>query len=164
MEETKRCPYCGEEILAIAKKCKHCGECLDTPETKIAEPIKMDYITHEPTFLQKLAQVYWANPKSWLLKRFQVDGDQIKIETINGNSLSASIDECVFKYQKDQYDRHEIMVKSGNQKLHFKEIPYMLSDEEWESIVDFCLNRCSAKKSTLGKITSVLLAVKNMDS
>lgn len=30
MEETKRCPYCGEEILAIAKKCKHCGEWLDT--------------------------------------------------------------------------------------------------------------------------------------
>ncbi len=25
-EETKRCLYCGEEILAIAKKCKHCGE------------------------------------------------------------------------------------------------------------------------------------------
>jgi hypothetical protein len=27
--ETKNCPYCGEEILAAAKKCKHCGEWLE---------------------------------------------------------------------------------------------------------------------------------------
>ena len=30
-KETKNCPYCGEEILAVAKKCKHCGEWLHEP-------------------------------------------------------------------------------------------------------------------------------------
>jgi predicted RNA-binding Zn-ribbon protein involved in translation (DUF1610 family) len=27
---TKLCPYCAEEILVDAKKCKHCGEVLNT--------------------------------------------------------------------------------------------------------------------------------------
>ncbi|MCF0186723.1 MAG: zinc ribbon domain-containing protein [Bacteroidaceae bacterium] len=39
MEETKRCPYCGEEILAVAKKCKHCGEWVDQKVEMIACPI-----------------------------------------------------------------------------------------------------------------------------
>ncbi|MGN0018516.1 MAG: hypothetical protein ACI37S_05695 [Candidatus Gastranaerophilaceae bacterium] len=30
--ETKKCPFCGEEILATAKKCKHCGEWLEKSE------------------------------------------------------------------------------------------------------------------------------------
>jgi DNA-directed RNA polymerase subunit RPC12/RpoP len=27
--ETKACPFCGETVLEVAKKCKHCGERLD---------------------------------------------------------------------------------------------------------------------------------------
>lgn len=33
-QETKKCPYCGEEILAVAKKCKYCGEWLKEEEQK----------------------------------------------------------------------------------------------------------------------------------
>jgi hypothetical protein len=41
-EEMKRCPQCGEEILAIAKKCKHCSSNLDeesTAESAISGPV-----------------------------------------------------------------------------------------------------------------------------
>jgi hypothetical protein len=39
-EKTKKCPFCGEEILAAAKKCKHCGKWLEQipQETEYVQP------------------------------------------------------------------------------------------------------------------------------
>lgn len=34
-KKTKACPFCWEEILAVAKKCKHCGEFLENKEEEI---------------------------------------------------------------------------------------------------------------------------------
>lgn len=39
----KQCPYCGEDILAIAKKCKHCGEWLDGEDDSQEEVAKEEY-------------------------------------------------------------------------------------------------------------------------
>ena len=39
MEATKNCPYCGEEILAGAKKCKHCGEWLEEEIKPVQTPV-----------------------------------------------------------------------------------------------------------------------------
>ena len=35
VNEFKTCPWCGESILAVAKKCKHCGEVIPKDELRI---------------------------------------------------------------------------------------------------------------------------------
>jgi hypothetical protein len=41
MSETKACPYCSEQVLTTAIKCKHCGSSIDGPTGTIKKQFKM---------------------------------------------------------------------------------------------------------------------------
>lgn len=56
MENTKHCPYCGEEIKAEAKKCKHCSEWL-IPEKE--RPVKKE-IKQQPKTKEKSTPLEWG--------------------------------------------------------------------------------------------------------
>ena len=125
-------------------------------ENKTDETVSINLVTHEPSLLNKIMQMYWFNPKSWLLNEFRVENGMIYISTMNGNNLSAPISDCKFTYQKDTYDRMEFQVKTGDEKLHFKELPGMLEEEEWTTIKDFIQKSCNTKLSGIGKVSNAL--------
>lgn len=76
MAEVRNCPYCGEEILAVAKKCKHCGEWLDgreketkkkSPQQNLTQPVVHVHNTVQQSNTQE--QVIFHIPSSddgWL--------------------------------------------------------------------------------------------------
>jgi eukaryotic-like serine/threonine-protein kinase len=74
-EQTKRCPFCGEQILAVAIKCKHCGSMLteapttgptsiSNPETLIRQALNDRYELHEVVGRGGMATVYRAVQKN----------------------------------------------------------------------------------------------------
>lgn len=46
-ESVKKCPYCGEEISAVARKCKHCGKWLPKEEKKQCEELQTNSYFNE---------------------------------------------------------------------------------------------------------------------
>lgn len=51
-KDTKKCPFCGEEILACAVKCKHCGEWVDSRTSQ--NPVIRKIANH-----QKTSNIIW---------------------------------------------------------------------------------------------------------
>jgi hypothetical protein len=105
--------------------------------------------TRELSFLQKLSQVYWANPKSWLLDSLEVNNDKITIKRKNGQTNKIIVGEYSTTFLLDKYDRREFKITTNDgTKIRFKEIPGMLEEFEWESIVEIL----EATESNLSKI------------
>jgi hypothetical protein len=52
MSDTKACSYCGEQILTVAIKCKHCGSELTVSSNAVRNQLKM-----RPTFVALLVLV-----------------------------------------------------------------------------------------------------------
>jgi len=113
--------------------------------------------TTELSFFRKLLQMYWVNPKSWILDEFILQDGILTAKTRNGKIIQGSLSEISTKYSVDNYDRHEFYLKDmkGN-KLHFKQIPDMLSDEEWELIISIL----SPEKHILHKVVSSVKVAK----
>ena len=64
MEQTKKCPYCGEEIMATAKKCRHCGEWLveSSNEASWQQPVRKESYFGSQYLYDKV----WMNLLFWV--------------------------------------------------------------------------------------------------
>lgn len=112
--------------------------------------------THEPSGFQKLMQVYWLIPKRSRLDTLTFDGQIISIKTQFGNEITAPVSELHVRFFKDKYDRWQIVIKHANSKLTIMEIPYTMTDEEWDEVLDILKLAPGAKESTWSKGLSFL--------
>lgn len=69
-EQKQACPHCGESILAVAKKCRHCGEWLEQGKrsSQARAPISVNPVWVIPFLLLVTLGIYWV---FWLHRVFK---------------------------------------------------------------------------------------------
>lgn len=167
---TQKCPYCGEEISVTANKCEFCGEVIDNvdaSETALDNQLEdkrviRSFKTHDPTWFQKIMVFYGFTPKGWRLDELSTDGKNLTISTRAGNRLTAPIEELSYSYQVNQYDWHEVYIAHGDKKIHFREVPYMLTEAEWEEIFSILDTIPNAHEKSVSKVLRVLESIRSV--
>ncbi|MBR5983657.1 MAG: zinc ribbon domain-containing protein [Bacteroidales bacterium] len=167
IEKQVFCANCGAKLEEGAAFCSNCGE--KTQANAIESKLKdkphednhsdedlygvfnMHFVSQAPTFSTKIAQWYYLQSRSRMLKEFKLNDGTIYISTWGGDRLTAPIKECKFSYDAldDHGNKKIICVKHGNRKIVFIEISESLSEEEWGLITDFCIVTCNAQKTNL---------------
>ena len=118
--------------------------------------------TRDLNFWKKLAQVYWFIPKSMILDELGISDGILSVKTKNGNSFAAPIDEIKYRFQKDSNERREVKLTHGTEKIRFIEIPWMLSDEEWDMLFVILSEIPDSSKSKYGKVTEALGVIRDV--
>ena len=109
-----------------------------------------------------MAQVYWFIPKSMILDELGISDGILSVKTKNGNSFAAPIDEIKYRFQKDSHERRGVKLTHGTEKIRFIEIPWMLSDEEWDMLFVILSEIPDSSKSKYGKVTEALGVIRDV--
>ena len=172
----KYCPNCGAQLKVEAKFCPNCGKPVKSPQAQPqkqplgqSKPLTQSqpqlqpyhqlnraFKTHEPNDWEKMLQVYDVNPKRWLLDEFKVENGVLTVSNLKGIVLTAPIDELKIRIQSDNYERREVFVRHNKEKLTFKEMPGMLTEDEWRELFDILNTFPNVGETAAGKILKIL--------
>jgi hypothetical protein len=65
MNDTKACPFCGEQILLVALKCKHCGSALGTATPATTSSVATNQLKMRPFFVRALVVIIALTGVGW---------------------------------------------------------------------------------------------------
>lgn len=160
MNEYKKCPYCGEDILAEAQKCKYCREWLVEQPKRLSTETEKALPSSEKTFVEQnihvvvdseslqekqsmIQEVYikthepafkkTISPSKMHLDEFIIKNGILTITTKNGKSLIAPINEVEVGYT-DTSVGVAYTFKYRNKRITIVEMENMLLDEELKQL------------------------------